>query len=92
MSAREEAPLDKPRNVCIEGRRTSLRLAPEYWSALDQIGRLEEFPLHELCTFIRRRDPRRSLAAAVRIFVTAYFRELAGSRSIVEDAPRAAGA
>ena len=65
------------RNVRIEGRRTSLRLAPEYWSALDEIGRRERFALHDLCTFIRRRDPRRSLSSAVRVFVTVYFRELA---------------
>ena len=65
------------RNVRIEGRRTSLRLAPEYWSALDEIGRRERFALHDLCTFIRRRDPRRSLSSAVRVFVTVYFREVA---------------
>src|SRR4051794_23033803 len=70
-------PWDKPRNVRIAGRRTSLRLEPEYWSALDEIGRRERFALHDLCTFIRRRDPRRSLASAVRVFVTGYFRELA---------------
>jgi predicted DNA-binding ribbon-helix-helix protein len=73
----EEAAVDKPRNVRIEGRRTSLRLEPEYWSALDEIGRRERFALHDLCTFIRRRDPRRSLASAVRVFVTFYFQELA---------------
>ncbi|MBV8167031.1 MAG: ribbon-helix-helix domain-containing protein [Alphaproteobacteria bacterium] len=69
--------MDKPRNVRIAGRRTSLRLEPEYWSALDEIGRRERFALHDLCTFIRRRDPERSLASAVRVFVTYYFRESA---------------
>lgn len=69
--------MDKLRNVRIAGRRTSLRLAPEYWVALDEIGRRERFALHDLCTFIRRRDPQRSLASAVRVFVTGYFREIA---------------
>lgn len=68
--------MEKLRNVRIAGRRTSLRLAPEYWIALDEIGRRERFALHDLCTFIRRRDPQRSLASAVRVFVTGYFREL----------------
>ncbi len=68
--------MDKPRNVRISGRRTSLRLEPEYWSALDEIGRLERFALHDLCTFIRHRDPRRSMASAVRVFVTGYFQQL----------------
>jgi predicted DNA-binding ribbon-helix-helix protein len=69
--------MDKPRNVTIGGRRSSVRLAPEYWSALDEIGQRERFALADLCTFIRRRDPRRSFTAAVRVFVTLYFREVA---------------
>jgi predicted DNA-binding ribbon-helix-helix protein len=85
--------LDKPRNVRIDGRRTSLRLEPEYWSALDQIGQLERFPLHELCSFISRRHPQRSLASAVRVFVTGYYRELAAAPiAHATDAPRAARA
>ena len=72
-----EAVLDKPRNVRVDGRRTSLRLAPEYWSALEEIGRRERFALHDLCTFIHRRHPRGSLASAVRVFVTCYFQEVA---------------
>jgi predicted DNA-binding ribbon-helix-helix protein len=71
--------VDRPRNVRIAGRRTSLRLEPEYWSALDEIRRLERFPLHDLCTLIRLRHPHRSLASAVRVFVTGYFRELAAT-------------
>jgi predicted DNA-binding ribbon-helix-helix protein len=79
--------LDKPRNVRIGGRRTSLRLAPEYWSALDEITRRERFALHDLCTFIQRRDPRRSLASAVRVFVTCYFQEVA-EHAVDVDRPR----
>jgi predicted DNA-binding ribbon-helix-helix protein len=67
----------RPRNVRIAGRRTSLRLEPEYWSALVEIGRRERLLLHDLCTFIRRRDPERSLASAIRVFVTVYFHDLA---------------
>jgi len=80
--------VDKPRNVRIDGRRTSLRLEPEYWSALDQIGELERFALPDLCAFIQHRHPRRSFASAVRVFVTGYFRELARAG----DAPSPAGA
>jgi predicted DNA-binding ribbon-helix-helix protein len=72
--------LYKSRIVGIEGRRTRLRLEPEYWSALERIGQLEGFPLPVLCMFIRRRHPDRPLASAVRVFVTDYFRELASAR------------
>jgi predicted DNA-binding ribbon-helix-helix protein len=68
--------LGQLRNVTVGGRRTSLRLAPEYWAALDEIGRRERFPLHDLCTFIHLRHPGRSLASAVRVFVTCYFQEV----------------
>jgi predicted DNA-binding ribbon-helix-helix protein len=71
-----ETVLDKPRNVRVGGRRTSLRLAPEYWSALNEIGRREHVALHDLCTFIHQRHPRRSLASAVRVFVTCYFQDV----------------
>lgn len=82
--------MDQLRNVRIDGRRTSLRLAPEYWWALDEIGRRERFALHDLCTFIRRRDPRRSLTSAVRAFTIIYFRELAATGIEYGTPPRAA--
>ena len=82
--------MDQLRNVRIEGRRTSLRLAPEFWLGLDEIGRRERFALHDLCSVIRRRDPQRSLASAVRVFVTFYFRELAHTDADHRVPPRAA--
>lgn len=84
--------MKRPRNVRIAGRRTSLRLEPEYWSALTEIGLRERFLLHDLCTFIRRRDPERSLASAIRVFVTVYFHDLAeadAAQRRVADAERA---
>ncbi len=81
-----EAALDKLRNVTIDGRRTSLRLAPEYWSALDEIVRRERFLLHDLCAFVRRQYPERSLASAVRVFVTCYFHDLV-HHGVAADAP-----
>lgn len=72
--------MDKPRKVRIGGRRTSVRLAPEYWAALDEIGHRERFALNELCSFIRQRDPTRAFASAARAFVTLYYHELAASR------------
>lgn len=79
------------RHVTIDGRRTSLRLEAEYWSALDEIGELERFPLPALCRFISQRYPQGSLAAGVRVFVVSYFGALARDAQ-AGDAPRPAEA
>jgi predicted DNA-binding ribbon-helix-helix protein len=84
--------VDKLRNITIDGRPTSLRLEAEYWSALDEIGALERFPVPVLCSFISRRYPQGSLASGVRVFVTRYYGELARNGVQAGDAPRPAGA
>ncbi len=72
--------MDQRRSIRVGGRQTSLQLEAEYWSALDEIGRRENFGLPELCAFIiSRSGPGGSLASAVRVFVTRYFRDLAGA-------------
>ena len=43
------------RNVTVAGRRTSLRLEPEMWDALVEIGARESLSLHQLCTEVNRR-------------------------------------
>lgn len=64
-------------NIGTGDRGGSAGIENAYWSALDDIGRRERLPPHLLCTFISDRDPRDSLASAIRVFVARYFRELA---------------
>ncbi len=65
------------RNVTIGGRRTSLRLEPAMWDALEEICRREEMSQHELCAKIDARRRASSLTAATRVFVVNYFRAAA---------------
>ncbi len=65
------------RNITIGGRRTSLRLEPALWDALDEACRREGLTRHELCTRIDRRRLASTLTAAVRVFVVSYFRAAA---------------
>ncbi len=65
------------RNVIIGGRRTSLRLEPALWDALDEACRREGMTRHELCTRINRRRRASTLTAAVRVFIVGYFRAAA---------------
>jgi predicted DNA-binding ribbon-helix-helix protein len=63
------------RNVTINGKRTSVRLEPEMWSALTEICQREKATIHKVCSSIAmRKDPNTSLTAAIRVFIMAYFR------------------
>ncbi len=65
------------RNVTIGRRRTSLRLEPAMWDALEEICRREEMSQHELCAMIDERRRTSSLTAAIRVFIVTYFRAAA---------------
>ena len=65
------------RNVRIEGRRTSLRLEPVMWDALDEICHRERITQHQLCETIYNFKHASSLTAAVRVFVVNYYRAAA---------------
>ncbi len=65
------------RNVTIGRRRTSLRLEPAMWDALEEICRREEMNQHELCERIDERRRASSLTAAIRVFIVNYFRAAA---------------
>ncbi len=65
------------RNVTIGRRRTSLRLEPAMWDALEEICRREEMNQHDLCERIDERRRASSLTAAIRVFIVNYFRAAA---------------
>lgn len=65
------------RNVTVDGHRTSLRLEPETWAALDEICQLEETNVHALCSLIERHRRGTSRTSAVRVFIVSYFRAAA---------------
>ena len=61
------------RNVTVAGRRTSMRLEPAMWEALQQICRREDKSLNELVTEIDRQRIESSLTAAIRVSLLRYF-------------------
>jgi predicted DNA-binding ribbon-helix-helix protein len=82
------------RNIKLAGRRTSLRLEPEFWDALDEIVERESSSLSALCEKIRGRRAAANLTAAVRLFVLRYFRSAAtenGHRNVGHGRPAARG-
>lgn len=77
-----------PRNVTLAGRRTSMRIRDGEWQALLDIAVREGRTVSDVITEIDHRRGDASLAAAVRVFAIAYFRQLFLEK---EGAPGATG-
>lgn len=65
------------RNVTVSGHRTSVRMEPVMWDALDEISEREGRTINEICTFIERRKEDISLTAALRVLILTYYKEAA---------------
>ena len=74
------------RNVTSTNGRTSMRLEPELWAALEEICHREMMTLADLVKSIEQRIHPGGRTSAVRVFVLTYFRK-AGN----EDGHRLAG-
>ncbi|MFN4087714.1 MAG: ribbon-helix-helix domain-containing protein [Alphaproteobacteria bacterium] len=61
-------------NVNLPERRTSIRLEPEIWDALQDIARRESVNVHDICSAVSRGHRSPSLTAAVRAFALQYYR------------------
>lgn len=85
------------RNIVVGTHRTSMRLEPSMWEALEDITTRETLSINELCTMIKERLDAQArlrgdvagevtLTSAVRVFIAAYFR-----RASTEDGHARAG-
>lgn len=63
------------KNVTVSGRRTSVRLEPEMWLALNEISLRERCSIHDICTLVSlKKNENTSLTAAIRVFLMLYYR------------------
>ncbi len=63
------------RNITILGRRTSIRLEPDMWVALNDISDRESCSVHDICALVYvRKSMSTSLTAAIRVFLMLYYR------------------
>lgn len=65
------------RNVTALRGRTSMRLEPELWEALEEICHREKFSLGELVKRVEQRGHPGGRTSAVRVYVLNYFRQAA---------------
>ena len=66
----------KSKNVTVNGRRTSMRLEEEMWSALDSIAKRKKTSVNHICSRAEQYQGAASLTSAVRVFVLLYFRRM----------------
>lgn len=66
------------RNVNAAGRRTSIRMESALWEALDEICDRERYSVNQIVTMVETRRRETNLTAAVRVFITTYFRAASG--------------
>lgn len=65
------------RNVIAQSGRTSMRLEPELWDALQEICLLETITLSDLVQRIEREGHPGGRTSAIRVHVVNYFRKIA---------------
>ncbi|MBI3440294.1 MAG: ribbon-helix-helix domain-containing protein [Proteobacteria bacterium] len=66
------------KNVRIHKRRTSVRLEPRMWNALNEIAALEGCSIHDLCGAVHDiKSQDASFTATLRVFMMEYYRSAA---------------
>ena len=66
------------RNIYVNGHRTSMRLEPEVWRALEDIAGFESQSINALCTLVHKLPRNGSLASGMRTFAMLYYKEWVG--------------
>jgi predicted DNA-binding ribbon-helix-helix protein len=61
-------------NIVVAGRRTSVRLEPLMWDALQDIANQLRVTTHDLVTEIDRERTASSLTAAIRVYIVDFYR------------------
>lgn len=64
----------RPKNLTINGHRTSIRLEPAFWEAVCDIARRQHKTVHQLASEIARDHHSTSLTNAIRCFAVSYYR------------------
>ena len=65
------------RNVVVAGHRTSVRLEPQMWDALNDVARRLRVTIHDLVTAIDSERTASSLTAAIRVYIVGFYRAAA---------------
>jgi len=64
-------------NIVLDGRRTSVRLEPQMWDALNEITRREGRTVHDICSEVDADRVQSTFSASLRVYILTYFRSAA---------------
>ena len=64
-------------NIVVGGHRTSVRLEPAMWDALQDVARRQRLTIHDLVTRIDRGRTNSGLTAAIRVYIVNFYRSVA---------------
>lgn len=62
------------KNITVLGKRTSVRLEPAMWEALQEIAERENASLNDICAYVHNNRLESSLTSALRVYILTYFR------------------
>ena len=63
------------RNIRIGARRTSVRLEPELWTALEELAARESLTINQICARVQSiRGPNGGFTSAMRVFIITYYK------------------
>lgn len=62
------------KNITVLGKRTSVRLEPAMWEALQEIAEKENSSLNDICTYVHHNRLESSLTSALRVYILTYYR------------------
>lgn len=69
------------RSVVVQGKKTSIRLEPEMWSALKDVAKRERCTVNNVCTLVDiQKSESTPLTSAIRVFLMMYFKAAATER------------
>lgn len=75
-------------NVVVGGRRTTVRLEPMMWGALNDIARQRQVTVNELVTEIDQRRTASGLTGGIRVYIVEFYRAAALNAEARVLAPR----
>jgi predicted DNA-binding ribbon-helix-helix protein len=72
------------KNVRVDGTRTSMRLEPLLWDALQDIARWEKTSIEDqVCRAVSAATLNQSRTSAVRAYIVGYFRTLVAENTVI---------
>lgn len=79
------------RNVRIGAKRTSVRLEPELWSALERIASREQTDINEICTRVANgKGAIGGFTSALRVYIVCYWSGISPATNTIPERETAA--